>query len=243
VPFEQTIELGNSVEGRSLTLHVLGQDMTPPVILILGAIHGSEPTSAAVARKLLDLLRAQPHLIDGQKVAILPVANPDGLARNLRSNKNLVDLNRNFPAANWKKSRKGTWSFGGDQPASEPETLAILKAFDLVNPARVISIHSMPQPCNNYDGPAAELARLLSASNHYPVKDDIGYPTPGSLGSWAGIDRHIPIITLELPNKLEAQAAWQQNREALLAAIRTNTPGQSAQSLSHRSAAPDALDP
>ena len=37
--------------------------------------------------------------------------------------------------------------------------------------------------------------------------------------SYAGIDRQIPMITLELPRDLSSEAAWQQNREALLEAI------------------------
>jgi protein MpaA len=219
-PAEQVIGLGHSVEGQPIRLHVLGKPSDRWPTLILGAIHGNEPTSATVAKSLLELLRADPTLLGHRKVAILPVANPDGLARRLRTNKNLIDLNRNFPASNWKKTRKGAM-FGGEQPATEPETLALLKAFELLQPARVISIHSMTAPCNNYDGPAVALAQLMSQSNGYPVKDSIGYPTPGSLGSWAGADRRIPTITLELPRNQDGESAWRQNRQALLAVIRS----------------------
>jgi protein MpaA len=216
---ETVIDLGHSVEGRPIRLHVLGHASDAWPTLILAAIHGNEPTSATLATSLIELLRRQPQLLGHRKVAIIPVANPDGLERRLRTNKNLVDLNRNFPASNWKKTRKGVY-FGGDRPASEPETIAIMRAFDLVKPARVISIHSMDNPCNNYDGPAVSLAQLMARSNQYPVKDNIGYPTPGSLGSWAGADRRVPIITLELPRRQEGQSAWLQNRDALLAVIR-----------------------
>ena len=41
--------------------------------------------------------------------------------------------------------------------------------------------------------------RAVSAASGWPVRPQIGYPTPGSLGSWLGIDRGIPILTLELP--------------------------------------------
>jgi len=40
-------------------------------------------------------------------------------------------------------------------------------------------------------------SRLATAG--YFIRPQIGYPTPGSLGSWLGIDRGIPILTLELP--------------------------------------------
>jgi protein MpaA len=215
---ERTIELGRSLEDRPIQAHVLGSG--DDVTLVLAAIHGNEPTSFTVADELLNELRERPELLSGHCVAIMPVANPDGLARKLRTNKSLVDLNRNFPSNNWSRTRKGIY-FGGNEPASELETLAVMRAFEELKPARVISIHSMDKPCNNYDGPARALAEEMSRANGYPVKDNIGYPTPGSLGSWAGIDRQIPIITLELPRKLDGQKAWETNREALLAVIRS----------------------
>ena len=30
------------------------------------------------------------------------------------------------------------------------------------------------------------------------MEDNIGYPTPGSFGTYAGVERHIPAITLEM---------------------------------------------
>ena len=213
---EREIELGRSVEDREIVVRVLGA--SGDVTLIMGAIHGNEPTSAVVAERLLEHLRNHPEQLEGRFVAILTVANPDGLARRLRTNKRLVDLNRNFPATNWAKTRRGVY-FGGTAAASEPETLALMKLFDEIKPARVISIHSMDQPCNNFDGPAKEIAEMMSGLNGYQAKDNIGYPTPGSLGSWAGIDRQIPMITLELPAGLPGDAAWAHNREAILAFI------------------------
>jgi protein MpaA len=216
-PAERVVELGRSVEGRALTVHVFGDgaDLT----LVLGGIHGNEPTSATVAQRLLEYLREHPGALPaGGSVAILPVANPDGLARRLRTNKNLVDVNRNFPAANWAKRRRSQY-YGGAASSSEPETLAIVAAFEQLRPARVISIHSMDAPCNNYDGPALALAERIARHNGYPVKDNIGYPTPGSLGNWAGVDQQIPVVTLELPRKADANVAWEQNRAALLDAI------------------------
>jgi murein peptide amidase A len=60
----------------------------------------------------------------------------------------------------------------------------------------------------------------MSTHNGYPSVESIGYPTPGSLGSYAGIDRAIPMVTLELPRTDPAEKAWSDNREALLAVIR-----------------------
>jgi protein MpaA len=91
-----------------------------------------------------------------------------------------------------------------------------------LHPARIISIHSISggRQCNNWDGPAEDLARRMAARNGYPAKATIGYPTPGSMGTWAGIDHRIPMITLELPVGLSEGDCWRDNQQALLEAIR-----------------------
>jgi hypothetical protein len=67
----------------------------------------------------------------------------------------------------------------------------------------------------------------------------MGYPTPGSLGTWAGVDRQIPIVTLELPARQRGEDGWKANREALLAAIhRGPTDPSRAVTASGNSAAP-----
>jgi len=216
----RTVQVGRSVSGTPMTVEIFGEGPHP--ILILGGIHGNEPASAAVASRLATILREDPTAVRGTTVAILIAANPDGLARTVRSNSNGVDLNRNFPAKNWRLGTKGKWDFGGTSPASEPETQAILTAIDLVRPDRIISLHVTAggPPVNNYDGPAEAWARRIAAENGYEVTDSPGYPTPGSLGSWAGVERGLPMVTIEMPGNLSAERCWLANRAALLAAIR-----------------------
>ena len=59
---------------------------------------------------------------------------------------------------------------------------------------------------------------MMTAS---PSAQWLGYPTPGSFGSWAGVDRQLPTITLELPSDAAGPVAWRENREALLSAIQS----------------------
>lgn len=214
----EVVLLGYSVKGVPITMHVFGTQGR--AALIFGAIHGSEPNSGHLARHLLDHLLAHPEAYLGRRVAVIPVANPDGLVRTRRLNEHGIDLNRNFPAVNWKVSPKGS-TFGGEKAASEPETLAIIKAVELLQPDRIVSIHAITKgrECNNYDGPGAELAEAMKAQNGYRVARTIGYSTPGSFGSWAGIDRQIPTITLELPVDLPGDDCWLKHRDALLAVI------------------------
>jgi protein MpaA len=56
----------------------------------------------------------------------------------------------------------------------------------------------------------------MASANGYAVKGWIGYPTSGSLGSWAGADLGIPVVTLELPASTSGADAWEKNRAAIL---------------------------
>jgi protein MpaA len=212
------VTLGHSVNGWPLTMYVFGD--APQPTFIFASIHGNEWTAYSVARKLVELLDERPDLYRGRCIAILPAANPDGLETGTRTNANGVDINRNFPAQNWEPTERND-SFGGDEPASEPETRAIINAIESLKPARIISIHSIGngRHGNNFDGPAQEIAHLMAAKNGYSVLPSMGYPTPGSFGTWAGIERQIPTITLELPRAETPQQCWEENKDALLAVI------------------------
>ena len=218
-PLQPTnIEIGTSVQNRPLTVYTMGSGKTR--ILILGGIHGSEGTSSYVAEQLLDYLSTHPQHLKNRTIAMYPRANPDGLSRGIRTNANHVDLNRNFPARNWTRLRTPGYD-GGPNPLSEPESRALDSYIRQFSPDVIISIHSIDRnrQQNNYDGPARYIAEAMAPHNHYPVTDNIGYPTPGSLGSYAGIDQQIPTITLELPRTQPGPDAWENNRDALLAAI------------------------
>lgn len=215
VPPPSVVSLGHSVKGAPITMQIFGAGGR--TIFIMAGIHGDESQSVELAEKLTIWIEQHPDQIANRRVAILRVANPDGYAAGHRVNANGVDLNRNFPAKNYEAARRY-----GNTPASQPETRAIIAAIDQLKPDLIVSIHCINggRQCNNYDGPAKTVGELMSQSNHYPVEATIGYPTPGSLGSYAGIDRQIPMITLELPYAKLSEQGWIDNREALMAAIR-----------------------
>jgi protein MpaA len=216
-----TIRLGRSVRGAPLVMDVFGDG--PDHVLVVGGMHGSEPAGAAVAERLARLIDRHPEFVDGCAVAIIARVNPDGLLDRRRTNANGADLNRNFPSKDWRRAKVDELSHGRFA-ASEPETLAVMRAVEVFRPHRIIDIHSIMRGChgNNYDGPAEELAELMSRLNGYPVLPDVGYPTPGSLGNWAGVDRGIPTITLELPGDLDHAQCWRDNAAAVLAFIRAD---------------------
>jgi murein peptide amidase A len=212
--------VGASVRGQPIELIRFGN--SSPVVLVIAGIHGDEISGCYVAEQLIAHLRTSPPGDGTGAVAIIARANPDGCVKRNRTNAHGVDLNRNFPAANWKPTRPGLY-YAGQASGSEPETAALVGVIESLKPRLIITIHSIQrgQECNNYDGPARDLAEAMSRLNHYPVRPAMGYATPGSLGSWAGIDRHIPIITLELPRHLSGDDAWLANRAALLMAVRS----------------------
>jgi murein peptide amidase A len=209
-------QLGLSVEGRPIEAVWFGSGSQ--TVVYFGAFHGDEPESAEVVQEFADYLRANPEVLEDRRAVLVPVVNPDGLRRKQRKNFNQVDLNRNFPTSNWKSEGKETNYWGGTGPASEPETRVVIDLLKRFQPDRIISIHC-PYKCVNYDGPAERLAQAMSAENGYSVEASIGYPTPGSFGNYAGVEKQIPTITLELPPTGE-EDVWGDNREALLKALR-----------------------
>ena len=75
--------------------------------------------------------------IHGIDLWVVPVYNPDGLARHTRKNAHGVDLNRNYPY-HWVAPRPATTS-PGPKPASEPETRAMMRFLAKVRPDYVLS--------------------------------------------------------------------------------------------------------
>ncbi len=204
--------VGTSVQRLPILSFMLGQG--PEVTFILAAIHGNEPAGTTLVRRLGKYLQQQSHLMEGRRVVLLAVANPDGFAHRSRFNANGVDLNRNFPSANRVNERQS-----GATPLSEPEARVLKQLIEQYSPDRIISLHQ-PLACIDYDGPGTTLAVRMAQYCNLPVKK-LG-ARPGSLGSYAGVDLGIPIITFEMRQNdsgLDSNALWQRYGKALVAAI------------------------
>lgn len=212
VTLNSSLRIGHSVDGTPIHATVIGDG--PEVVLIMATIHGNEAAGTPLVRRLETYLMHNPHLTEGQRIVLLPVANPDGMSSNTRTNRNGVDLNRNFPAGNFDgKARHG------HQPLSQPESHAIHQLIEAWKPTRIVSIHQ-PLSCIDYDGPARELAEAMAARCDLPVRR-LG-SRPGSLGSYVGLTRQTPIITMELPraaDELSDDQRWERYGPALLEAI------------------------
>ncbi len=222
IPWE---EIGRSVEGRPIykVEYGTGDDVT----LFFSCFHGSERSTPRFGLEFANLLHQNPELVeDGKRVVIIPILNPDGFVHGTRNNARDVDLNRNYPTRDWGKQLGRRKVDFGETPASEPETRLVLKLLSEIQPDKILSAHQ-PRECNNPDGPTGNgLARVLAKYNGYPIEPYIGYPTPGSFGTYAGKELEIPMVTLELPRGGPDTPAfgkmWAENKDGLVAFVNCN---------------------
>lgn len=211
-----------SHQGRTLYLRdvlppTMGHSDAPLRVLVVGAIHGDELTSAALALRWLALAQ-EGSLARAVHWRFIPVLNPDGLLalRPRRVNARGVDLNRNFATPNWaqeapkyweKRTRKDPRRWPGPAPLSEPETQFLQTQLDGFDPHLVVSIHA-PYGVLDFDGPHDPPQRL--GRLHL---EKVGI-FPGSLGHYGGIQQGLPVVTIELehalqmPREGEIRAMW-----------------------------------
>lgn len=168
-------------------------------ILIIGVVHGDEPQGKFLIENYL-----KDYPKSKNRMLFIPCLNPDGLEFETRANANEIDINRNFPTKNWVREPFASEYFGGEEAASEAETKFLVEIIDEYKPDVIFTIHA-PYKVVNFDGPAQEIAQEISKIIGYPVQSDIGYPTPGSFGTYAGVERNIPIITLELDEETDVK--------------------------------------
>lgn len=190
----------------------------PLRVLVVGAMHGDELTSAALALRWIALAEAQARSASAGptgRLAVhwrfIPVLNPDGLLarKPTRVNARGVDLNRNFPTPNWerdapiyweKRTRRDPRRWPGPTALSEPESRFLHTQMDTAfEPDLVVSIHA-PYGVLDYDGPLPPPSRL----GHLRL-DQLGI-FPGSLGHYGSVRQGMPVVTIELQHELRMPA-------------------------------------
>lgn len=190
--------------------------------LIIAGTHGDENSSlvtlSCAMRTLMPELRHH-HVV----LAV----NPDGCQLGLRANANGVDLNRNFPAANWRAGETVyRWNSAaqprdvllstGQTPGSEPETQALCQLIHRCHPAWVVTFHD-PLACVE-DPHKSAFGQCIADSFSLPLVSSVGYDTPGSFGSWCA-DINLHCITVEFP-AISADEATEKYLEPMTALLR-----------------------
>lgn len=211
-------EIGRSVDQAPIVAEDHGRGRAR--VYLIGLIHGDEPEGFATLDAVRPILRRQ----TGVRVRLVPDMNPDGRVAGTRGNARGIDLNRNWPASNFTAHRRR-----GEAPLSEPESAAVHTDLTRFRPDVLIVLHSISRggPFVNFDGPepAEHLARVfvdaaaMTGDPRWRVVPSMGYPTPGSLGTYAGIDRGIPTLTIEFERGHDPDAARAASTAGLLAVL------------------------
>ncbi|HAS84552.1 MAG TPA: hypothetical protein DCS23_00540 [Candidatus Yonathbacteria bacterium] len=238
--------IGKSVEGRNIDAYIYGDGKTR--LLFVGGIHGGyEWNSVLLAYKFMDYLKENPEIIPKNiSVAIIPSANPDGMARVIpkegrfsfddvpaielpngtgRFNANNVDLNRNFDCK-WKP--KGTWKnkivSAGTSAFSEPEAQAIRDFAQTYSPDSVIFWHSQANAVYASECEDGILPKTLDIMNAYSrasgytaIKKFDSYEVAGDAEGWLA-SINIPAITVELSTHETVE--WDRNLAGIKALFR-----------------------
>lgn len=120
-----------------------------PTLYVDGGHHGNEQLSIeAVYLFLSDVLSRtadDPSKLDGKRLTVTPVVNPDGYVRDFRTNSRQVDLNRNYPF-HWGRygtsDQPASFTYRGPAPASEPETRTTMDVMDDMDVRAYLSGHT-----------------------------------------------------------------------------------------------------
>jgi len=206
-----------SEEGRPLIYAEFGEPTSKNKTLILSMVHPDEVTPLYLGFKLVQYVREHESELKDAHVIIAPLVNPDGHFRKppIRMNSRGVDVNRNFDTELWRKKALAEWSttlkknprrFPGQEPGSESETKFQVELIERYKPSKILSVHA-PLNVTDYDGPnSLTLDRFPKEYVHacYQLRNRLKAKStgffPGSLGNYAGVEKGIPTITLELPS-------------------------------------------
>ena len=217
------LDSGESVEGHPIP--VFKTDIKAPKYLyLIGGVHGDEVEGVYVLKELFQWLKLE-HSLKDVPMIVIPILNVDGYKNQTRVNAHSVDLNRNLPTKDWSGVFKEARYNPGAKALSEPENQFLVKLMDKYKPGFILSFHTW-KPILNYNGDCKDVAEYLHGFNNYEMASDIGYPTPGSLGTFAVEKYQSPVLTFECPelkkHRDSLKEIWKENEEGLKGFFQTD---------------------
>jgi hypothetical protein len=210
--------IGYSVRGRAIQAWRFGSGASK--VVYVGNTHGDEKSSKYLLDYWIAQLEANPDKIPAHRsIIVIPTINPDGYAAGSRRNAGGVDLNRNFPASDWKAnvsmpSGEVVANGGGVQPLSEPESRALANFVQSERPRLVLTYHSVASIVSgNGAGDSSGLAATYSRQSGYGnlAAGETGsvfhYDTTGAFETWLYDKVGIPALLVELGSHTSAETS------------------------------------
>ncbi len=193
-----TRTIGRSVRRHAIRAYEMGSRNAAKTVVVIGAMHGNETEGATV---ISAMMAGKP--IKGVHIWAVRRDNPDGVLADHRRNAHGVDLNRNFPTK-WKKLTGNYYS--GPRPASEPETRALMRFLNRVDPAYVVTMHSPLHGIDVYDSKDRHFARRVARNMRLPERSfDCGGVCHGTLTQWFNRHHDGACVTIEFGDNPSAR--------------------------------------
>jgi protein MpaA len=206
---------GHTQSGLPLMAYDFGNE--GPRVFILGGVHGDEIEGVWAAFGLLKSFSENfPFKL---KLTLLPVLNLDGVLTRERKNSRGIDLNRNLPSKDWTSEVATPRYNPGTAALSESENQCLVRFLEDAKPHLIISLHSW-KPMLNINGDCLPEAQAISHATGYVVEETIGYPTPGCLGTFAGLERGWPTLTYEIERGLDLKSVLDTHVPAILQGLK-----------------------
>lgn len=213
--YQKAYQFGHTSDGLAIPAYQFGDK--GPEVLVIGGVHGDEIEGIQAANGLLqEFSKSFTYKLN---LTLVPILNLDGALRAQRRNARLVDLNRNLPTQDWSPNVAKEKYNPGPSANSEPENQALVAHLKNRPPKFIITLHSW-KPMLNTNGDCAAVANVISKHTGYVITDDIGYPTPGSLGTYCGLERQIPTITYEFERLLPAEKILSTHVPAIIEGLK-----------------------
>ncbi len=245
-PQDAQAVIGSSEGGRDIIAYRFGTGDNKA--LFVGGIHGGYAwNTSLLAYELIDFLSANPSAVpEGVQVVVIPVVNPDGLAKVVadnegfsansvntaseatvagRFNENTVDLNRNFDCG-WKTT--GVWQnktvSGGTSAFSESESRAVRDFVVSYKPDAVVvwysaagGVYASSCEGKTVSSDTTALTNLFAQASGYPAHQSFdAYETSGDMVNWLA-KNGIPAISVLLTDHTNTE--WEKNRKGIEAVL------------------------
>ncbi len=188
LPSWTTGVIGHSVEGRPIERLDSRPLRTNRHVVVICGTHGDERAQLDLADGFGRINRP-----DDLHLTIIPLLNPDGWVAETRENARNVDINRNFP---WGWPARPD---SGPEPASEPETQAIMTFLEITRPDLVIWVHQPLDYVAPIEGCPKWYADIWSEFADVPVRLHVLQIGGGE--TWTAKSLGLPSMLIEVGGK------------------------------------------